>query len=251
MEKKKSFGRRLEDFFAGKGFYIVLFLCAAVIGVSAWALLTSTGTDVDTTPAIEIPSADNNTGNDLPAAVTDPMEPVTVPDDIQDEPVHAEAPETVEDEPQEAPVWAPEPESAPVADVWVWPLNGDIDVPYSMTALVYNSTMADWRTHNGVDLAAELGAQVSACAAGTVESVYDDAMHGTTVVIDHLNGVRSVYSNLAAQPTVLPGDSVVAGEVIGAVGQTTLCETGQVTHLHFAMTRDGASIDPAEYMPDR
>ena len=33
-----SSGRKLERFFTGKGFYIVLFLCAAVIGVSAWMM---------------------------------------------------------------------------------------------------------------------------------------------------------------------------------------------------------------------
>ena len=47
MEEKKSFGESLEAFFAGKGFYIVLFLCVAVIGVSAWAMLTGKGTDVE------------------------------------------------------------------------------------------------------------------------------------------------------------------------------------------------------------
>ena len=45
-EKKKGFGESLEAFFAGKGFYIVLFLCVAVIGVSAWAMLTGKGTNV-------------------------------------------------------------------------------------------------------------------------------------------------------------------------------------------------------------
>ena len=39
MKGKKSFGSQLEAFFEGKGFYIVLFLCAAVIGVSAWVLM--------------------------------------------------------------------------------------------------------------------------------------------------------------------------------------------------------------------
>ena len=41
-DKKKDSGQsRLESFFGGKGFYIVLFLCVGVIGVSAWTLLSS------------------------------------------------------------------------------------------------------------------------------------------------------------------------------------------------------------------
>ena len=39
-----SSGKRLEGFFTGKGFYIVLFLCAAVIGVSAWMLAAGNAT---------------------------------------------------------------------------------------------------------------------------------------------------------------------------------------------------------------
>ncbi|MBQ1236160.1 MAG: hypothetical protein IIX72_04220, partial [Oscillospiraceae bacterium] len=39
-----SSGRKLEGFFTGKGFYIVLFLCAAVIGLSAWMMAAGNGT---------------------------------------------------------------------------------------------------------------------------------------------------------------------------------------------------------------
>ena len=39
-----SSGKRLEGFFTGKGFYIVLFLCVAVIGVSAWMMAAGNGT---------------------------------------------------------------------------------------------------------------------------------------------------------------------------------------------------------------
>ena len=46
-DKKKDSGQsRLESFFGGKGFYIVLFLCVGVIGVSAWTLLSSGGSTV-------------------------------------------------------------------------------------------------------------------------------------------------------------------------------------------------------------
>ena len=42
MDSKKSFGKKLEHFIEGRGFYIVLVLCAAIIGVSAWSLLSGT-----------------------------------------------------------------------------------------------------------------------------------------------------------------------------------------------------------------
>ena len=43
-ENNKGSGGKLDGFFNGKGFYIVLFLCAAVIGVSAWSLLSGNRT---------------------------------------------------------------------------------------------------------------------------------------------------------------------------------------------------------------
>ena len=68
-------------------------------------------------------------------------------------------------------------------------------------------------------------------------------------VIRHRDGLESVYANLAATPTVAVGDQVVVGQVIGAVGDTALCEIGQPSHLHFAITADGVAVDPLDYLP--
>ncbi|MCD7861515.1 MAG: M23 family metallopeptidase [Oscillospiraceae bacterium] len=109
--------------------------------------------------------------------------------------------------------------------------------------------MQDWRTHDGLDIAAAIGTQVRAAANGRVTDVYADDAYGTTVVISHNGWLCSVYSNLAATPTVAVGDTVGVGQVIGAVGDTALAEIGEPAHLHFAMTCGGESIDPGEYMP--
>ena len=109
--------------------------------------------------------------------------------------------------------------------------------------------MADWRVHNGIDLAAEAGSRVIAASSGTVEEVRNDDLYGTTVVIDHGNGLKSIYSNLAGTPAVAKGDTVSAGSVIGSVGDTAEAEIGEVAHLHFEMTKDGAEVDPADYLP--
>ena len=81
--------------------------------------------------------------------------------------------------------------------------------------------------------------------------VYDDGLYGTTVVIDHGAGIVSVYSNLAALPTVVAGDSVSLGDTIGSVGTTAICETNSPYHLHFAMRVNGESVDPTAYLPVR
>ncbi len=106
-------------------------------------------------------------------------------------------------------------------------------------------------THEGVDIAAPLGAQVMAVSGGVVAEIAEDDLYGTTVRIDHPNGLQSVYCNLAVEPTVYVGDNVSVGEIIGAVGDTALCETNEVTHLHFELRRDGLSVDPSELLPQR
>jgi len=109
--------------------------------------------------------------------------------------------------------------------------------------------MRDWRVHQALDILAPIGQQVVAAHAGVVECVAQDDLLGTVVIIDHGDGSRGIYANLAAEPTVITGDVVACGAVIGAVGDTAIGESGQQTHLHFAMTANGQSVDPLGYLP--
>ena len=133
-------------------------------------------------------------------------------------------------------------------NVRVWPVSGGTQAAYSVDALQYNATTQDWRTHAGVDLAASVGTPVKAAGSGVVTAVYDDEFLGTTVVINHPDGHVSQYSNLAVMPSVSAGDSVEAGQTIGAVGATALLEIADEPHLHFAVYANGDTIDPAEFI---
>ena len=113
-----------------------------------------------------------------------------------------------------------------------------------MDKLTYNATMRDWRTHDGMDIACAVGAQVRAAMTGVVSDIYDDDFLGTVVELTHPGGYTTVYANLTAMPTVSEGDEVQAGQVIGAVGATALGEAAQTAHLHFAVQKNGASVDP-------
>ena len=247
-EKKQPFFERAEHFFAGKGFYIVLFLCVAVIGVSAWSMLTGNGSKSAPTELEDGLSVANIAPDTM---IPDAAPPVTAPPQPTAAPTPTPAPEnkTPAATPAPAPAAAPAPAPAAAAEYFIWPVAGPIENGYSMAVLTFNRTMQDWRTHDGIDIAAELGAQVKATASGTVAEVYRDDLFGTTVVIKHSGGLTSQYSNLAASPTVSAGDSVSVGQVIGAVGDTALAEAGEVCHLHFSMTKDGVSVDPGDYLP--
>ena len=236
MDNKNGAGPgALEKFFAGKGFYIVLLLCAAVIGVSAWSLLSGREAMQEDDvldvyrPAVSTPLPSEKPAASTPAPTAKPT-PAPTP------------------APTEAPTPAPTAAPASEPGTEAGPVQGGVGPPHSPEELMYDKTMGDWRTHNGIDIAAPLGALVGAAEAGTVTDSTDDPLSGTTVTISHAGGSESVYSNLAAQPTVEIGDTVAAGETIGSVGDTAICESGEVTNLHFAMSVGGVSVDPAEYL---
>ena len=134
---------------------------------------------------------------------------------------------------------------------FVVPLEGTVTKKYSMNALVYSSTMKDYRTHSGVDIAASVGTNVLAISAGTVQGVYDDDLMGTCVVVDHGDGLTSTYCNLSAKPTVSEGDTVSTGTVLGVVGETAIAESSRPSHLHLEMAQDGKAVDPVSYLPQR
>lgn len=233
-------------FLGGKGFYIALMLCVSIIVVSAWMLVNHNTKEAEAEALAQV----------TPTPFV--QEPV-----MQWEPEPTEEPELPPVAEVIAPEPAPEPVSEPAEETgsddspavnleelsYLWPVIGEVELPYSMDRLVYNATMSDWRTHDGVDIVAQAGTYVRAAAAGTVAEVYEDQLYGTTVVIDHGAGLVSYYANLQEVPVVSPGDQVLAGDTIGAVGSTALCETAQPPHLHFAMSLENESVNPHDYMP--
>ena len=193
-------------------FYITMAVCLVVIGVSGYFLLFG-GVSPEERLEEDAPSEE--------AIVTDPAPEV----EIDDTPVVAEIPRQLVD-----------------------PLEGEVVTAFSMEELVYNATLGDWRTHDGVDIAAEAGTSVLAASSGTVISVEEDPLMGTTVVIEHDGGYQTTYSNLQAEPSVAEGDTVSAGQIIGAVGDTAAAEAAQGPHLHFSVTCDGEPVDPQSFL---
>ena len=236
----KSSGRRLEEFLMGKGFYIVLFLCAAVIGLSAWMMTAGNETMVEHNSEVGMNGRRVETVLITPDVSEPALEVMAVPAETEApaEPVMAEETE------EAVPVFneAAEP-------VTCWPVEGELERLHDVDRLHYDVTLRDWRTHEGIDILAPLGETVRAAMAGVVYSIENDGLYGTVVSVDHGDGTVAVYANLASLPVVSAGDWVEAGDVIGSVGTTALCEIGQGTHLHFAMYLDGTSVDPLDFLP--
>lgn len=131
---------------------------------------------------------------------------------------------------------------------FIMPTIGNVSKTFSIDVLVWSNTMEDYRTHNGIDICASLGEGVMAAADGIVTEVYEHPMMGTTVVIAHDGNAETVYQNLAEDVAVSVGDTVKAGEVIGAVGESAIIEIAEDPHLHFELQVDGTRVDPLDYI---
>ena len=236
-------GNRARRFFEGTGAYIALFLVVTALAVAGYWTLIPRAADK---PAAEQPPLAAEETRFVPEPESEPLS----------EPAPEIEPEPAEDEPLvvvqsavELAIGEPEEAVAPVAPALVVdPLRGETVAAFSMDALRYSETMGDWRTHDGVDIAADVGTPVCAASSGTVLDVRDDDLMGTTVVISHDGGYDTIYANLQSTPTVEVGDYVTAGQVVGSVGRTALSESAEPTHLHFGVTKDGEFVDPEAYL---
>ena len=99
--------------------------------------------------------------------------------------------------------------------------------------------------HSGIDFGGKTGDPVYATADGkVVGSSYDSAL-GHHIIIDHSNGIRTVYAHLSKRE-VSVGDRVKKGNTIGKLGSSGR-STGP--HLHYEVYKNGVAVDPKQYLP--
>ena len=184
--------------------------------------------------------------NDLTIGSPEPLDVSiadTLPADVKQEGVAKDKPEDSSQEDSSS-----EPPLEVKIQPNVMPVNGEILQPFSGGELVKSETLGIWKTHDGVDIAAERGAPVRAMNRGEVTAVEEDPLWGCTVIIDHGSGVMGYYYNLSSGVAVTVGDSVQAGQTIGAVGDTAEIEAAMASHLHFGLKKNGEWIDPIAFI---
>lgn len=138
-------------------------------------------------------------------------------------------------------------DSAPAADsaasASVQPFPGRVLNAYSGDELVFNRTLGDWRTHNGVDYACAAGERVCSPAAGRVtDTATEDRWGGVVSIEDSAGRLWRVCG--VAEPAVEPGETVTAGQLLGTVGSID-CECAEEDHIHLEVMQNEHWLDPA------
>ena len=240
------------------GFYIALCCCVLVIGIAGYFTERHTdkassviNTEIAQEEATEKPVYSADTSKYTAAAISTPAPAAA---ESADNTVTENIP--VVSQPQEIEEYAvdnPDVEESAVIvssqqPTFIMPVSGNILEGFS-ESLMYNTALSDWRTHNGIDIAAEKGCSVQAAADGVIDSITTDAMGGC-VEISHAAGFVTRYRGLENVENLTEGKEIHSGEVIGTLGD---CKVENVTdsHLHFEMEKDGSCVNPSDYLPQQ
>ncbi|MBR1739710.1 MAG: M23 family metallopeptidase [Ruminococcus sp.] len=228
-------GRKL----GAKGVYITMGACVAALAAAGAVSYDKAMREMSDSVVIEKPSFVAPADNKADSVPKDESSALPLPSGFELTITADSSSEPAEDSPADADI-----KTQPN----VMPVNGEIIRPFSNGELVKDETLGVWKTHDGVDIKADVGTPVKAMNKGTVTEVKEDPLWGNCIVIDHGNTVFGYYYSLTKAMNVAEGDTVNAGDIIGAVGDSAECEAAELSHLHFGLKRNGEWIDPLEYI---
>lgn len=284
--ENKEFSQKLKSFFRESGFYILIVVGLCILAVGAVYFTTnhliSPPEDEpeelaqDQNDNKEIVILDDEPDPDEESAIEQLENPekrweyqaetntpdnddliAEIPEDEPEVETTAKptiAPTKAPSKPQKAEVGTGE-DSAEVIKLFdskpnfIMPVEGKIVMDYAMDKLLYSKTLDEWRVHTGIDIEAPRGEAVKAVADGYIKEIKEDPCYGITITLDHENGYKSIYSNLASRSMVSVNQKVKAGDAISSVGNTAIFECMDPPHLHYEVYKDDKRIDPKTLLP--
>jgi len=125
---------------------------------------------------------------------------------------------------------------------FILPTTGRLSTEFGETRIV-NGEPTNYN-HMGLDIAAPTGTEVYATNAGKVVLSQELILVGITVIIDHGEGILSVYQHMDSK-TVEVGELVTRGQLIGTVGSTGFSSGA---HLHFAISYFDVDLEPGYFI---
>ena len=125
----------------------------------------------------------------------------------------------------------------------LWPIQGEIVIPYSPNHGVFHFTLEQFSTSDAVVLSSSVGTEVKASAKGVVTAIEENDRTGTTVTLAIGNNTSLVYGQLALDG-LQEGDIIEAGECIGTVAEPTRYYVVEGPNLYFQVLEGEESLDP-------
>ncbi len=223
-----------KSFFKTKGFYIASVVCLLAAAVFSWSRVTETlkekTEELQWEEQATQPQQQKSQSEQLPSSrQSESFETSYEP------PMHIESSE------QSEPVAVSAQPSEPL---YTQPVEAAVAQVFSQGKLVKNDTLDDWRTHNGVDYAADEGTPVLAVLGGEISRVEKDSLWGNVVEQKLDSGYVAIYAGLKDLPDLTIGQRVETGDVVGSVGNSSVIEKTQGAHLHFEVRSGNEYVDP-------
>lgn len=176
--------------------------------------------------------SNKNTQKATPESTSDYSQPITTQEQHQVNVPVTNIPDDRESEP-----------TKPSSCYFALPSENNITKHFSGGEMVKNTTTDDWRAHTGIDIAGKVGDPIKCICDGTVTDVRDDELWGTTVTVDHGNGISSEYRGLGRGSTPEVGTQVKINDKIGNLGEIPV-EKADGVHLHLEIREQDKLIDP-------
>lgn len=242
--------REQKNFWKGKGFYLALTLVIAGAATASFLAINSMMENLGAAPAPHMQGEEDipwqeeqyapaeEKQEDVPVAPVPPAQP---PSSSAPQSMSSSAPSSP---PASSASAAPAGSRPAQTPLFASPGAGATLQSFSGDELVYNDTLKDWRTHNGMDIACAEGDAVTAPASASVSRAYTDPQWGGVVELSA--GGLTVRVCGLAQLAVKEGDTVAVGDALGTAGEVP-AESAMKTHVHLEFVKDGAYADPVAY----
>ncbi|MBP2032398.1 murein DD-endopeptidase MepM/ murein hydrolase activator NlpD [Clostridium algifaecis] len=234
----KKFIKGPINFFKKEGFYVILFICLCVAAAAAILTVKNNKNEISNENKAAISQKSGNGETAKAEKKYDNALQVKKDSNTQNKTNNS----VQKQEPSKG-------VSNLVSTAFQKPVEGNIARAFSENPVYWSSTNT-YRPNLGYDIQASVGKSVFAAMDGKVEEINTDTQDGVQVIINHQNGLKTVYSNLDRNLKVSKGQNVTKGTVIGSVGNTTLRSAYEKygDHLHFAVLKGDKFVDPGKYI---
>ena len=234
----------IKAFFREKGLYLIclaLVFAATAAGILALRSVVNNLAGITRQQDLQEDSTWDQPDTTVTNPASDVPEPTSAPSAAPSAPASSSGAQSGSSAASSAQAAAAAPSASPAGSSALWQTKPLAE--FSGNELVYNETLADWRTHNGADYAADPGDEVTPVCAGKVTTVDQDALWGGVVEITDADGGVWRYCGLT-DVKVKAGESITAADTLGAVGSIP-AEANVEPHIHLECLRDNAYQQPS------